>query len=82
MAVLSSGRRNALPDSSFAVVTGSGASKVRKYPIDTVARARNALSRVSANGTPEEKRAVARAVSRRYPELRGSDFMKKILGRS
>lgn len=41
----------------------------RKYPIDTANRARNALARVSAYGTPEEKRRVCEAVHRKYPGI-------------
>jgi len=82
MAELKTQRRNKLPDSDFAVVRGSGDSKVRKYPIDTMGRARNALARVSQFGSTEEKVMVARAVARRYPELaRNSEFIRKTLGR-
>ena len=42
----------------------------RRYPIHDLAHARNALARVSAFGTPEEKKKVRAAVYRRYPELR------------
>jgi len=41
-----------------------------RYPIDTIERARNALARVSAYGTPEEKAKVRRAVYRKYPGLK------------
>ena len=40
-----------------------------RYPIDTEERARNALARVSAYGTPAEKRAVRNAVHRKYPNI-------------
>jgi pyrroloquinoline quinone (PQQ) biosynthesis protein C len=42
----------------------------RAYPIHDIAHARNALARVSAYGTSEEKRRVRAAVYRRYPSLK------------
>jgi len=42
----------------------------RKYPIQDIAHARNALARVEQNGTPEEKKKVKAAVYRKYPSLR------------
>ena len=41
----------------------------RAYPIDTIGRARSALSRVSAHGTPSEKARVRAAVHRKYPSI-------------
>ena len=58
-AVLTAKRRNALPESAFAL---SG----RRYPIHDEAHARNALARSS--GKPEEA-AVRRAVCKRYPNM-------------
>lgn len=55
--------RNKLPDSDFALPG-------RKYPIENLSHARNALSRVSQFGSPSEKKAVRAAVYRRYPELK------------
>lgn len=40
-----------------------------KYPVDTIAHARNALSRVGQHGTPEQKAKVYAKVKREYPEL-------------
>lgn len=62
-APLTTRRRNDLPDSSFALPDD------RAYPIDTPERARAALARVVANGTPEEIRQVRAAVRRRYPDM-------------
>lgn len=59
MTVLRAKTRNALPDSAFAL---SG----RRYPIHDLAHARNALSRVAQNGTPEEQAKVRKAVARKY----------------
>ncbi len=56
--------RQALPASAFVY------PKTRQYPIHDVAHARNALARVSANGTPAEKKRVMAAVYRRYPSLK------------
>lgn len=41
----------------------------KKYPLDSLARARNAIARVQQHGTPEEKRRVFAAIRRRYPAL-------------
>lgn len=60
-------QRAALPDSDFAL------PKERKYPIDTIERARNAISRASANGTEAEKKAVRAAVHRKYPDIEISE---------
>jgi len=56
--------RQQLSDSDFAI------PEERRYPIPDIAHARNALARVSAFGTPEEKARVRRAVYSRYPELK------------
>lgn len=68
MAKLNAKKRNALSDSAFAL---SG----RRYPIHDESHARNALSRVSQHGTPEEKRKVRAAVHRRFPNI-GEDKKK------
>jgi hypothetical protein len=57
MAVLTTEARNALPDSAFACITGSGDSKERKYPHHSASGAidlphlRNALSRLAQDDT-------------------------------
>jgi hypothetical protein len=53
-------RRAALPRSAFAY------PKQRKYPIDTVKRARNALARASQSHTSGTYQHVARAVRRKW----------------
>ena len=60
MAKLTTEERNDLPTSTFAL------PGERKYPIPDRSHAANALSRVSANGTPEEKAKVRAAVNRRF----------------
>ena len=69
--VLTYRKRKQLPDSAFAI------PEKRKYPIHDIAHARNALARVAAFGTPEEKRRVRAAVYRRYPELNPKNKKKK-----
>ena len=41
----------------------------RRYPVNDASHARNALSRVSANGTPAEKAAVRGKVARKFPSI-------------
>lgn len=59
---LTARRRNALPEQSFALPG-------RRYPIEDASHARNALSRVSGNGTPAEKAEVRAAVHRKFPGI-------------
>lgn len=60
---LTAKRRNRLKNSTFAIPSK------RKYPLDTIGRARNALSRVAQHGTTTEKTKVKRAVKRKYPSI-------------
>lgn len=60
MATLKARRRRSLPDSAFAY------PRTRKYPIDTPARARNALARAAQRGTSGSYSHVAKAVRKRY----------------
>ena len=64
MAELTSKQRNALPGSAF-VYPGE-----RKYPINDIAHARNALARVSQHGSAAEKRRVRAAVHRKFSSLK------------
>jgi hypothetical protein len=59
------------PRSAYAVPPGSpvGGKGVAKYPIDSAARARNALARVAQHGNPAEKKMVKAAVHRKYPSI-------------
>ncbi|WP_429467599.1 hypothetical protein [Paraburkholderia sp. WSM4175] len=41
----------------------------RRYPINTTARARNAVARVAQYGTRAEQAKVQRAVHRRWPSI-------------
>lgn len=62
MAKLTAKTRNALPAKSFA-------GPDRSYPIADASHARNALSRVSANGSPALKAKVRSAVKAKYPSI-------------
>jgi len=68
---ISAARRAALPASK--VVYGKKSSVGGKgrnaYPIDTKARARNALSRAAQSHTGGSYATVERAVNRRYPSI-------------
>jgi hypothetical protein len=63
---LTAARRNKLPGGDFALPG-------RRYPINDPNHARNALSRVSQNGSPEEKAAVRAKVHRKYPDIGKGD---------
>jgi uncharacterized protein DUF6582 len=56
-------KRRSLPKSQFAYPAQ------RKYPIDTRARARNALARAAQSHTMGTYAHVAAAVKRRYPDI-------------
>jgi len=63
MSRLTAAGRRHLPSSDFAIPSE------RKYPIENISHARNALARVSEYGTPSEKAEVRHAVDRKYPSL-------------
>lgn len=72
MARITAAQRKRLPSSSFALPgkgTGPGGKGPGSYPIDTKARARNALARVSQFGTSAEKATVRRKVAAKYPGI-------------
>lgn len=69
MAKLDIRQRAALPKKDFAVPSkapGSGS-----YPVNDSAHAKNALARVSANGTPAVKAAVKKKVASKFPGIGG-----------
>lgn len=66
MAKLTAKARKAIPTRSFALPG-------RRYPIEDAGHARNALSRVSQNGSPEEKAEVRAAVKNKYPGIGAGD---------
>lgn len=63
MAPLSASDRRLLSKTSFAEPAK------RKYPIPDASHARNALSRVSGNGSGAEKAMVRAEVHRRFPSI-------------
>jgi len=71
-------KRSELPTKDFGVPSKAKTASAKKqsgnYPIDTPGRARSALSRVSANGTPAEKAQVRSRVAKKYPSI---DVQKK-----
>ena len=71
MAKLTPKKRKRLRTSTFAI------PEKRKYPIPDISHARNALARVSAFGTPEEKRRVRAAVRRKFPSINVGGTKKK-----
>lgn len=64
MAKLTSKQRKKLPKSKFAL------PGKRAYPVDTKARARNALARVSQHGSKAQQKKVRAVVTKRYPSLK------------
>ena len=63
MAKLTYGERKRLGNSTFAIPSK------RKYPIPDASHARDALARVSGNGTPAEKKQVRAAVHKKFPSI-------------
>lgn len=41
----------------------------KRYPIDTISRARNALARVAQHGTQSEQKRVHAAVCKKFPSI-------------
>lgn len=67
MALLTTKKRNSLPDSDFAI------PGKRAFPVNDEAHARNALARVSQFGSPADKRKVRAKVRRKFPQIEVSD---------
>jgi hypothetical protein len=61
---ISAARRKRLPKSSFGLPEKDG------YPLDTIGRARNALSRAAQNASPAEQARIKRKVKARYPSIK------------
>jgi hypothetical protein len=60
MAKLNKERRDALPDSAFAI------PEKRAYPVQDKGHAQAAVGEVAAHGSPEEKARVRATVKRRF----------------
>lgn len=67
MAKLNAASRNALPAKDFA-------GPDRSYPVEDKSHARNALSRVSQNGSPALKKKVRAKVKKKFPGISQPDF--------
>lgn len=67
---LTTPKRNALPTKVFALPG-------RKYPIEDKSHARNALARVSGNGTPAQKAEVKAKVQSKFPDIGVADKSRK-----
>ena len=63
MTKLTTATRKKIPASEFALPG-------RRYPIEDEAHARNALARVSQDGTPGEKATVRRKVHQLFPNIK------------
>ena len=61
-AVLTTAGRSHIAAKNFALPGG-------RYPIDTAARARNALARGAQNATPSELATIKAAVHRKFPGI-------------
>lgn len=70
MAKLTAAGRNKIKSSNFALPG-------KRYPIEDVSHARNALSRVSQNGTPAEKAKVRAKVHAKFPSIGGPASAKQ-----
>ena len=68
MARLTYAKRKSMPKSDFAVPSKRRGGK-GGYPIPDANHARDALSRVSANGTPAERAEVREKVHKKFPGI-------------
>jgi hypothetical protein len=65
-------QRQKLPSKDFALPgkgTGKGGKGPGSYPIDTPARARNALARGAQHASPAERATIKRKVRAKYPSI-------------
>jgi hypothetical protein len=72
MAKLKAATRKAMPTKDFALPAKRQGGK-GGYPIEDKAHARDALSRVSGNGSPAEKATVRRKVHAKFPGIKLGD---------
>lgn len=68
--IMTAARRRRMAASQFALPG-------RRYPIDSLKRARNALARVAQHGSPAEKQRVRRAVARKWPSIEVTGIRKR-----
>jgi len=72
MARITAERRRELPAKDFALPgkgTGKGGKGPGSYPIDTKARARNALARGAQNASPAQQAEIKRKVKAKFPGI-------------
>jgi hypothetical protein len=65
-------QRERLPSKDFALPgkgTGKGGKGPGSYPIDTKARARNALSRGAQNASPAQQAEIKKKVKAKFPGI-------------
>lgn len=65
-------QREKLPSKDFALPgrgTGKGGKGPGSYPIDTKARARNALARGAQNASPAQQAEIKRKVAAKFPSI-------------
>lgn len=65
-------QRQKLPSKDFALPgkgEGPGGKGAGSYPIDTPARARNALARGAQHASPSEQATIKRKVAAKYPSI-------------
>jgi len=65
-------QREKLPSKDFALPgkgSGKGGKGPGSYPIDTKARARNALARGAQNASPAQQAEIKRKVEKKYPSI-------------
>jgi hypothetical protein len=68
---------NSIPKKYKSIKPSDFALAPGEYPIDTIGRARSALARVAANGTPAEQQKVRDAVAAKYPSINVTGASKK-----
>jgi hypothetical protein len=70
-------RRNTKTGRKAMSASNFGVPDKRKYRIDDAPHARDALGRVSKNGTPAEKAQVRQRVAKKYPSINVTGLPKK-----
>lgn len=77
MSKLTHTARAMLPAAKFALPPKPGSNAKGSYPIDTIGRARDALSRGAANASPAQLAVIKRRVHAAYPSIKiGGDAGK------
>lgn len=69
---ITAAKRRSLPLQEF------GLPEKRGYPLDTAGRARSALSRASANATPQQQTRIRRKVAELYPGIKQAGKLRPL----